>query len=380
MSDTETKPSDILQDKNIGEVFQIALINSKPEGRKPFNWSSFKPEAVKSAEDLPPYMIFGPLDRGTLIINSDGWHAVWSDPEQKAKVTVNWGAKTQRYTAQQFWQGEEGSAVEQQDSTPLIQVFALLYESGFPKNWDAKAKETVEEKYYLTWLEGSDRLPVYFGAPDGIFRTISFPLMVKNVRFAQKILQDIAKQKLSYAFFATATLMEQEVFYKIGTAPEWTSDLAMCLTQSIGETGLIPSNVPTIEKVDDAEWVNMRRDVMMLNISVPFAKIFDMLAMLSETPMPIISRSEAPIRRDLLPYIAPQGLSEKINTFTLDDTIQGIRVSYSYPAPDIDLDQLLQLDSNDQIDRLEKLSDALIDQINADIEQEIGGDKKIVTE
>lgn len=61
---------------------------------------------------------------------------------------------------------------------------------------------------------------------------------------------------------------------------------------------------------------------MMLNISVPFAHIFEMLKDLSETPMPILPAYEAPMRRETLPVILPQGLSERLNSFTLDDTIR----------------------------------------------------------
>ena len=79
--------------------------------------------------------------------------------------------------------------------------------------------------------------------------------------------------------------MEQDVYYEIGKAPDWTSDIALCMTQSIGETGLIPSGVPSSETIEGKEYIHLERDVMMLNISVPFAHIFEMLKDLSETPI-----------------------------------------------------------------------------------------------
>ena len=195
------------------------------------------------------------------------------------------------------------------------------------------AKKKAEEMYHLTWLVGDKRLPTYFAAPDGIFRVISFPVMIKNLRHAQSILKSIAEKSPSYGFYAIANLMEQDVYYEIGKAPDWTSDIALCMTQSIGETGLIPSGVPS-------------------------------------------SASEAPMRRETLPVILPQGLSERLNSFTLDDTIQGIRVQYSYPVQEASLDDLLKLDSADQIDRLEKFSDHMLDQLTADVQKESEKDLK----
>lgn len=367
-------------DQNLGEIFQIALVNHPAPARNKFNWGAFKPEAVKSPADLPPYMIFGPINDGIFLLNEDGWRAEWSDKDQKAKVAVTWGRKTKRYTATQVWEGEEGSATEQPDSTPLIQVFAMLYEDGFPAMWDQLAKKRAEEKYHLTWLVGDKRLPTYFAAPDGIFRVITFPIMVKNIRNAKSILEKVAAEDLPYGFFATANLMEQQIDYEVGKAPDWTGDLAMCMTQSIGETGLIPTAVPSPQEIDGKQYIRLERDVMMLNISVPFSHIFDMLKRLSETPMPIIPVNEPPMRRETLPVIIPQGLSEKLSSFTLDDTQQGIRVVYSYPVQEAALDDLLKLNSEDQISRLEKFSDAMLDQLAANVDKEMEKPKIVVPE
>lgn len=155
---TSPEPFD---DKNLGELFQIALVNAPSPSKNAFNWGAFKPEAVKSPADLPPYLVFGPLNEGTFLLTPEGWRAEWSDAQQKAKITLNWGANTHRYTATQVWDGEEGSATEQPDTTPLIQVFAMLYENGLPSMWDQLAKKKAEEMYHLTWLVGDKRLPTY---------------------------------------------------------------------------------------------------------------------------------------------------------------------------------------------------------------------------
>lgn len=358
-----------VDDIKLAKAFQIALINHKPEGRERFSWDSFKPGSVKSPKDLPSYMIFGPLEEGTLLITEDGWSANWTDALQKARVNVSWNKKTGMYTASQFWQGEEGSSLELEQSKPLIEVFARLYLDGFPKNWEKKAQELAQKKYQLTWLETPDNLPFVFAAPDGGFRSISFPVMVKNVENAKKILERMAKEHIPYGFYSTATLMQQDIFYEIGQAPEWTTDIAACMTQSIGETGLIPSDIPKQEEIDGKRYIHLTRDVMMMNIFVPFGRIFDMFERLSETPMPILTMEDMPLRREQLPVVIPQGLDQSLSSFTVIDPVQGIRVTDTYIATEIPLDDLLKENSEEQIRKLEEFSEGLIDKLASDAEE-----------
>lgn len=51
-------------------------------------------------------------------------------------------------------------------------------------------------------------------------------------------------------------------------------------------------------------------------------------------------------------------------------------MQYSYPVQEASLDDLLKLDSADQIDRLEKFSDHMLDQLTADVQKESEKDLK----
>lgn len=352
-------------DLELGKSFQIALLNHKPEGRERFAWESFKPGQVKGPRDLPSYMIFGPLDEGTLLITEGGWSANWSDAEQKARVNVAWNKKTGMYTASQFWQGEEGSAVEVEQSKSLIEVFATLYWDGFPKNWDKKASQMAQKNYQLTWLESPQNLPMVVAAPDGVFRSISFPVMIKNIDNARVILEGIAKDGVPYGFFATATLMQQDIYYEEGVAPEWTSDVIACMSQSIGETGLVPGDVAKREEIEDKSYIYLTRFVMMLNVFVPFGHIFDMLKRIAATPMPVLKITDTPLRREQLAVVIPQGLDKVLSSFTVIDPIQGIKVTDSYIAPVVPLDDLLKENRVKQIKKLEEYSDSLINDLLA---------------
>lgn len=358
------------QERNYDDLFEIAIINSKPRTGELFNWAAFKASEVKEKKDLPPYLIFGPLDEGTLVINEDGWFAQWKDAEQKAKVTVNWRKDTKMYSVSQVWMGIEGSAVEASDDQPFPQVLASLYEDGFPKDWEQKAKEYFESKYRISWLSSPDNLPCTFGLPNGTFRVLEFPILIKNIRNAQRILMHLSEENLPYGFFAVAQLTAQKVFYEVGKAPDWTNDIGLVLTQSIGETGLIPTDIPQREKIDGKDYNVLSRQAVMLQISIPFSGLSFMLKKLAETPMPIVTTQEMPLRRELTPVILPVNLDEVTDSFTVSDQDQGIKVVTGLMKTQRPFAELLLKDSQKQIEGLEKFSDEMLDKLSGDIEEE----------
>lgn len=358
------------QERNYDDLFEIALINSRPCGNERFDWVNFKANQVKESKDLPPFLIFGPLDEGTLVVNEEGWFAQWRDAQQQAKLTVNWRKNTGMYSISQVWMGIEGSAVEVPDSQSFANALASLYEDGFPKAWEQKAKEYFESKYHVSWLNSPDNLSYMFGLPNGTFRVLEFPVLIKNIRNAQKILEHISEGKPDYGFFALAQLTPQKIFYEVGKAPDWTNDIGLVLTQSIGETGLIPTEIPQREKIDGHDYNVLIRQVVMLQISIPFAGLESMLKQLSETPMPIVSTKEMPLRRELTPVILPPNLDEVTDSFTVSDGNQGIKVVTGLMKTQRPFVELLQKDRQKQIEELEKFSDEMLDKLSGDIEEE----------
>lgn len=303
------------QERNYDDLFEIAIINSKPCTGELFNWAAFKASEVKEKKDLPPYLIFGPLDEGILVINEDGWFAQWKDAEQKAK-------------------------------------------------------EYFESKYRISWLSSPENLPCTFGLPNGTFRVLEFPILIKNIRNAQRILMHLSEENLPYGFFAVAQLTAQKVFYEVGKAPDWTNDIGLVLTQSIGETGLIPTDIPQREKIDGKDYNVLSRQVVMLQISIPFAGLSFTLKKLAETPMPIVTTQEMPLRRELTPVILPVNLDEVTDSFTVSDQEQGIKVVTGLMKTQRPFAELLGKDSQKQIEELEKFSDEMLDKLSGDIEEE----------
>ncbi|MBQ8829334.1 MAG: hypothetical protein IJ022_04480 [Burkholderiaceae bacterium] len=345
------------------DIFQIALVNHRPADSHYFDWQNFSAERVVRSEDLPPYLIFGNQDKDAFCLTADGWSALWCDKSRQNRILLTWNRKTGRFTVNQTWRGIEGSSEEVASTESLNTVLSSLYSKGFPVSWDTEAKDHFEKLYQLSWVKSPEELPIYFGVPDGVFYSIIFPVMVKNIRNAKKILEDVAKEPdLDYGFFATACMLDQKVLYKVGQAPEWTQDVAQVLTQSLGETGLMPLEIPELQEDGLSRAVKLERSVMTVVVSVPFGRLEDMLSRLAETPMPILSRQEPPHRRETLPIVVPVNISEDGRALRIDDQEQGISSIYQF-LEEKSLGELLQLDADRQIQALEELSDQLVEQL-----------------
>lgn len=356
----------IQDDYGLGLNVEIALVNHEPSYGKKFDWASFDSHRVQSPLDLPEYLCLGFQNTNAFVKSEDGWGAIWQNDQQGSKLLVNFNKKTGKYSITQSWLGTEGSSVQCDQTESLPGALGQLYAEGFPASWSEKASSYFAGKYQVSWIKTPQDMTQFFGLPDGIFFNISFPVMIKNIRYARDIFQDMVKREpVPYGFFVTATMIDQKISYKYGVAPDWTQDLAQVITQSLGETGLVPMSIP--EEIDekDGRYIQFDRSVVMLNVSLPFIWLDDMLDRLSDTPMPVYKSSETLHRRDTLPIILPTSIFEKRQNVLLEDAGQGINVEFRF-FPVSPLDKMLQRDANEEIEFLEKMSDKMIDQLISD--------------
>jgi len=342
---------------------EIALVNHEPKYGKKFDWASFDPHKVQSPLDLPEYLCLGFQNTNAFVKSEDGWGSVWQNDQQGAKLLLNFNKKTGKYSATQSWQGIEGSSIQCDQTESLPGAISQLYAEGFPASWSEKAASYFSGKYQVSWIKTPNDMTQFFGLPDGIFFNISFPVMIKNIRYAREIFQDVVKREpVPYGFFVTATMIDQKISYKYGVAPDWTEDPAQVITQSLGETGLVPMSIPEEKDEKNGRYMQFDRSVVMLNVSLPFIYLDDMLDRLSDTPMPVYKTNETLHRRDTLPIILPTSIFEMRQNVLLEDVGQGITVEFRF-FPVEPLDQMLQRNADEEIDTLEKVSDQIIDQL-----------------
>jgi hypothetical protein len=85
----------------------IPLCRYAPD-RAPFSWQDWSPILVKSATDLPQYLILGRLEPSSFQISAGGWSARWQGTEDDTHFDVTYRAEVGQWEVRQTWRGLEG--------------------------------------------------------------------------------------------------------------------------------------------------------------------------------------------------------------------------------------------------------------------------------
>ena len=265
------------------------------------------PALVRSAEDLPQYLILGDLDPSTFRQSTGIWSARWQGTEDDTHFDVAYKADTGRWQIRQTWCGLDGGFSVYPTRMPLDKVIAQALYMQFPRNWDSAAKSQIESEYQITVVEQPENAYTFCGIPDGAFRTIIFPIAVRNLRPVRQWMQEIVEESpLTYPITVEAKLVFQALNYLEGKAPNWTTQEAVAFNQSVIETGLAPHGFPVREVANDgsAAWT-LRREIYFLVIGLPFAGLTDFLNRMVTDNGPIRAASDPDLRFELQPVVVP---------------------------------------------------------------------------
>jgi hypothetical protein len=295
--------------------------------RVQFSWHDWNPEAARSAEDLPQYLILGNLDPSSFNKSEDGWSARWQGTEDSTYFEVLYNADERRWEVRQKWRGIDGGSSFYSSQVPLNKVIGQALYMQFPSNWDSTAKTQLEAEYQITVVEQPEGASTFCGIPDGAFRTIVFPIAVRNFRSIQQWLQDsIERSPLPYPITAEARLVFQALNYLEGKALEWTKQKAVVFNHSVEETGLIPYGFPSRETANDgsAAWT-LRREIYFMFIGLPFAGLTDFLDRMSTDNGPIRTASDPDLRFELRPVVIPAGFEIQTESIAIWDQARTTR-------------------------------------------------------
>lgn len=345
----------------------VPLFRYAPE-RRPFSLRDWGPTHVQSADDLPPYLILGNLDPSTFARSAAGWSARWQGTEGDTHFDVAYKAETQRWEIRQTWCGLNGGFSVFPARMPLEKVIAQALYTEFPGTWDREAKSRLEADYQLTVIEPPKGAYSFCGIPDGAFRTIAFPIAVRNLRPVRQWIQNlVGKSPLAYPITVEAKLVFQALNYLEGKAPEWTSNEALAFNQSVVETGLAPQGFPVREVANDgsAAWT-LRREIYYLFIGVPFAGLTDLLTRLATSNGPIRSITDPDFRFELRPIVMPAAFELQTESVALWDTARTTR-SFLQFAPPGQTTVIPKIDDVVKAERSAPATLAKVESISADI-------------
>ena len=304
----------------------VPLLRYAPE-RSHHSWKVWGPELVLSISDLPQYLVLGGIDFSQFQLSSDGWFARWQGNEDDTYFDVTYKAKEKRWEVQQTWCGIDGGLSRYPANIPLDKLIAQALYMQFPSSWDRSAKTRLEKDYQLTLIEQHQNGYNLFGLPDGAFRTIVFPISVRNLRRVREWIQSIITDSpLTYPISVEAKLFHQVINYLERKAPEWTSQTGVAFLNSLEETGLAPHDFPVREVAKDgsAAWT-LRRDVYFICIGLPFAGLVDFLSRMSSENGPVCTTYDPSFRFELYPIIIPAGFEIQTESLAVWDKARTTR-------------------------------------------------------
>jgi hypothetical protein len=345
----------------------IALIRYTPK-RASFSWRDWDPCLVRSADEVPEYLILGKLDRSTFEQSAGGWSARWQGTEHDTHLDVAYKADKSCWEIRQTWCGLDGGFSLFPARLSLDKVIAQALYAQFPRTWDGAAKSQLETAYQLTVVEQPENAYTFCFIPDGAFRTIIFPVAVRNLRPVRQWIQDIVEESpLAYPITVDAKLVYQALNYVEGKAPEWTAQAAVVFKQSVVETGLAPRGFPVREVANDgaAAWT-LRREIYFLFIGLPFAGLTDFLSRMTSANGPIRTHDDPDFRFELRPIVIPAAFEMQTESLALWDKARTTRSFLQFASPGEDktvptVEQVIDAD------RTAPLTLAQIESISGDV-------------
>lgn len=257
---------------------------------------------------------------------------------------------------------------------PLDKVIAQALYMQFPRNRDSAATSRREFEYQITYVDQPENSYTLCGIPDGAFRTIVFPIAVRNLRPVRQWIQEIIEESpLTYPISVEVKRVFRALNYLEGKAPDWTPQEAVVFYQSVIETGLAPEGFPVRETANDgsAAWT-LHREIYFLFIVVPFAGLTDFLGPMVTDNGPFRAVSDPGLRFELQPIVIPALFDMQAESVALWDRPRTTRSFLQFARPGEaktvpTVEQVIEAEGNDQGTLAKK--DAISSDVLATIEQ-----------
>jgi hypothetical protein len=236
----------------------------------------------------------------------------------------------------------------------------------FPKGWDQEAKKSLEDIYQVKYQQEVKGLYNVCFLPDGAFRTIAFPVSVRNLRSLREWLEDVAESDdLTYPFSVEAKLIFQVVNYIEGKAPEWTQNESVVFGHSVSDTGLLPQAFPVREVASNGSsaWT-LRRELYYVFIGLPFAGLSHFLELISSPKGPVRRQTDGLLRGELQPIIIPAAFELQVESFATTDKDKTTRTSLFFDNSDkpqnVEVVKTPELSAEDDLNIAEVISATVV--------------------
>jgi len=285
---------------------RLPLIRHQP-ARRPFDWAGFRPEAVRAAADLPPYLVMGPLDEGSFRSDAERWCGRWLGPEPSTRYELSFDRTRSRYAVSLAWRGIEGTATEWPVDRGFVDAALRGLVFGAVPAWDEEAKRQLEADWQIEYLPQPKEIHPFIGLPDGLFRTILLFVPAREIRSVRDRLGAwLSSATPPYPVSVDLRLLRQVVNYVEGKAPAWTAHPSECFRRNVEGTGLFAAALPEREVRADgvAAWT-IRRSCYALSIQLPFPAVVPVVERLAVDLGLVRPKLGDPVGAEMLPVVIP---------------------------------------------------------------------------
>jgi hypothetical protein len=225
------------------------------------------------AEELPPYLLLGSLDRRSFRATDDDWSARWIGRVPDTYVEARYERATRRLELEQVWRGIEGGT-SYTTSDDFGQAIQMLY-LPFPETWDRAMGPRLEGTYGLKYVAAGKDQCGFTGIPDGGFKTLCVPVPVARLTDLHECFARLScDPELPVPMGGRLELRVSAVNHVTGRGPAWTENPEWLFAESFETNGLLPLERPRLDIANNrtSAWT-VRRLVYLALVQVPFAGV-----------------------------------------------------------------------------------------------------------
>lgn len=245
--------------------------------------STVRAEAVRSPQDLPPYLILGVRDDASFHADADGWSIRWQGAEPDTWLQWRYDRSAHRNEFTHSYCGEPGGVAHAPADKPVEPAIGSLYRQMLA-NWAHALRDRYAGPrgvYYVDLLPRIDPL-VYF--PDGRFLRLLLPLAPSAVQaWCERWCRAAQAVALPFPHTASIARLRCEIVYdeaRHASTPESRAELAARCERQTGAPALA---LPARSALPDGRpgWRYDRAPLYAV-VTAPFAGFSGLLPLLED--------------------------------------------------------------------------------------------------
>jgi hypothetical protein len=236
------------------------------------------PDKVRSVTDLPVRLYLGSLAENTFHKSDEGWDVRYEDADPNTFVSLEYRQARNLLVARFTWNGIDGISVycSGKDWKGLAQQMSI----GFPKSWDETAKQNIEAGFNAQYFIQPNESPTISGFPDGVWRTLVFPLPSYRLLELISLLDAIDSDTATAAVVSVSAVMTpNRIDYIQGRCEDIPDTPEALASQSRKTTGLPCYRLPEVATVDDSlEILTLNRWIYLVHVGCAFRDLMRVMS------------------------------------------------------------------------------------------------------